>query len=332
MKIIKNPYYDRFRCIAQECPDSCCQQWDVQIDEVSAAKYRSLPGPLGDRLRQVLKDLDGETVMTIENSRCPMWRDDGLCQIQAELGEEELCKVCRDYPRLSHDYGDFIELGLELSCPEVARLLLTQPYQAPTIAEIPGGSQPEYDAQAMSVLLQTREKALSILNNDGYSHSQALTLLLMYAYHAQALLDELDVTVFSPNEALAQALNMASPADFAQLPAFFGGLEILTNTWRKCLQYPSPTAWSASLRKLAIYGVERYWLQAVSDYDLVCRVKMIVVSCLLVKALGGDPVSTAQLYSKEIENNIDNVEAILDAAYTHPAFTDNKLLWLINQP
>ena len=33
--------------------------------------------------------------------------------------------------------------------------------------------------------------------------------------------------------------------------------------------------------------------------------------------------------SKEIENDADNVDAILDAAYAHPAFTDDKLLFLL---
>ena len=80
---------------------------------------------------------------------------------------------------------------------------------------------------------------------------------------------------------------------------------------------------------MARYGIERYWLQAVSDYDLVGRVKMIVAACLLIKALGGDPVETAQIYSKEIENSANNVDAILDAACESPAFTDDKLLWLL---
>jgi hypothetical protein len=75
--------------------------------------------------------------------------------------------------------------------------------------------------------------------------------------------------------------------------------------------------------------VERYWLQAVSDYDLYSRVKLTVISCLTVKLLGGDTVATAQLYSKEIENNMDNLEALLDAAYTYPAFTDDKLLGML---
>ena len=115
--ITKPAYYNEFRCIASLCPDSCCKEWDVQVDAASAAVYRSLPGALGDRLREVLRTEDDETVMTIVDGRCPMWREDGLCRIQAELGEDALCRTCREFPRLTHDYGDFIERQLELSCP-----------------------------------------------------------------------------------------------------------------------------------------------------------------------------------------------------------------------
>ena len=65
MEIWKPEYFDVFHCIASACPDSCCQEWDVDVDEASAEYYRSLPGPLGDRLRQVLKETDDGTVMTI---------------------------------------------------------------------------------------------------------------------------------------------------------------------------------------------------------------------------------------------------------------------------
>ena len=80
---------------------------------------------------------------------------------------------------------------------------------------------------------------------------------------------------------------------------------------------------------MARYGVERYWLQAVADYDLTSRIKMIIAACLLVRDLGGDLIDTAQLYSKEIENSAENVDAVLDAAYTHPALTDANLLSLL---
>ena len=68
---------------------------------------------------------------------------------------------------------------------------------------------------------------------------------------------------------------------------------------------------------------------SVADYDLVSRVKLIIISCLLVRLLGGDVIATAQLYSKEIENDAANIDAILDAAYTHPALTDAALLGLL---
>ena len=40
-------------------------------------------------------------------------------------------------------------------------------------------------------------------------------------------------------------------------------------------------------------------------------------------------METAQLYSKEIENNADNIDAILDAAYAEAALTDTNLLTML---
>ena len=77
------------------------------------------------------------------------------------------------------------------------------------------------------------------------------------------------------------------------------------------------------------YGIRRYWLQAVSDFDIACRVKFLIGSCILLAHLGGDLVATAQLWSKEIENDPDNVERLLDGAYTSPAFTDLNLISLL---
>ena len=42
MLIAKPDYFDRFQCIADRCDDSCCKEWDVQVDEISAKYYRSL--------------------------------------------------------------------------------------------------------------------------------------------------------------------------------------------------------------------------------------------------------------------------------------------------
>ena len=329
MLITKPSYFDTFRCIAGACPYSCCKEWDVQVDDASAAYYRSLPGPLGDRLREVLSDADGETVMTILDGRCPMWRSDGLCRIQAELGEAALCKTCREFPRLTHDYGDFIELGLELSCPEAARFILDAVPSPAITTEIPGGEEPEYDEDAMQVLKSTRVKALELLSDTTRPVEEMLALLLFYGLQAQSELDGEDAYPFDADSALEDARNFAKPADPAQMPAFFLELELLTPEWEALLQHPVPGEWTLKHLAMARYLVERYWLQAVSDYDLYSRVKFILIACLLVKYLGGDLYRTAQLFSKEIENDADNVDAILDGAYAHPAFTDDKLLGML---
>ena len=329
MIIRKSSYFDAFSCIAGDCPDSCCKEWSVQVDDASADLYRSLPGSLGDRLRQVLAQEDGCTVMTIENGRCPMWRDDGLCRIHAELGEDALCDTCKDFPRLKHDYGDFIEYGLELSCPEAARLIFSSPICPQVTEKVTGGEEPEYDQEAMDALLSTRDQVLAILSDTSRSVPETLTLALMYGYQAQSELDGEDAQPFDPEAALDAARSFAKAGDAAEIPDFFSNLEILTEQWRSRLRSSVPGAWREEYRAIAAYFVERYWLQAVSDYDLCCRVKFIIVSCLLIRQLGGDLLATAQCYSKEIENNYDNVETILDAAYSHSAFTDEKLLGLL---
>lgn len=327
MLITKPDYFDSFRCIAGDCPDSCCKEWAVQVDDASAAYYRSLQGALGDRLRQVLRDEEGETVMAITDGRCPMWRRDGLCRIQAELGEAALCKTCREFPRLTHDYGDFIELGLELSCPEAARLILTAPSaKQDCILSEDAGTSPEYDEEAMESLKESRKIILSILSDTARPIGEVLTLALLYGYQAQGELDGAETEPFDPDSALENARGLAKPGDPDTIRDFFLELEILTPEWEQLLRQPCPGQWNAQHLALARYLVQRYWLQAVSDYDLYCRVKFIFLSCLLVEELGGDIFRTAQLFSKEIENNIDNVEALLDAAYSHPAFTDDKLL------
>ena len=330
MKIRKPAYFDDFRCLAGQCPDSCCKEWDVLVDEASAARYMAMEGPLGDALRRVMYEEEGQYYFAIQpDRRCPMWRDDGLCRIQAEAGEGALCHVCRDFPRLTHDYGDFVERGLELSCPEAARIILSAP-AAPWITEERPGGQAEYDEEAMAILLKRREEALAILEDRRYSPAQALALLLIHGYRGQEALDSGEEEPFDPVAALELAEELACQPSGDEIIDFFLGLEILTPTWKSRLEAGWQSAALPELcRPLARYFVERYYLQAVSDYDLVGRVKLAVVSCLLITGLGGDFVQTAQLYSKEIENDADNVDAILDGAYNAPGLTDAKLLGLL---
>jgi lysine-N-methylase len=329
MEIRKPNYYDAFRCLAGACPDSCCKDWAVQVDDISADRYRNLPGDLGEALRQVMREEDGDTILTLTpDGRCPMWRNDGLCRIQAQLGEDALCNTCSQFPRLRHDYGNFAELGLELSCPEAARLILsgdpawvTEPH--------PGHEEPEYEAEIMEILLRSREEFLTYLHSGKHSVGQTLAVLLLYGYAVQEELDGGEPACLVPESNLATAERLATVGDIAGLLDFYQDLEVLTPAWQQRLRNPEPASWTEDYCAIIRYFINRYWLQAVSDYDLVGRVKLIIASCLVIKALGGNLLSTAQLYSKEIENDADNIDSILDGAYTSPALADIGLLGLL---
>jgi len=297
MILTKPNYYDNFRCIAGACPDSCCKEWDVWVDEKTAAYYRGLPGPLGDRLRQVLVEEEGGTVMQIVEGRCPMWRSDSLCRIHAELGREALCDVCANFPRISHDYGDFIEYQLELSCPEAARLILNAPVEPPVRQETEGGEAPCYDSAEMARMASLRETLLGILAD-------------LSRTEAQAFLDCLE-TVFGPFQPEASG-------DLQTITEVFLELEMLTESWPRRLRDANIRPLDPKVRPMAAYLLRRYWFQEIGLGlpDAEGKLGFIIASCLLVNALGGDFVETAQLFSKEIENSDCNPETLIITGFT----------------
>ena len=50
MRYIKPDYYDKFQCVADKCPDTCCAGWQIMIDEESLERYGAVKGDFGKRL------------------------------------------------------------------------------------------------------------------------------------------------------------------------------------------------------------------------------------------------------------------------------------------
>ena len=120
-------FYDDFRCTADRCRHTCCRGWEIDIDDETAARYRVLPGALGERVRAAI-DRSGEmaSFRLTEDERCPFLRADGLCDlIRASGSEDILCDVCALHPRFFTDFGADTLAGLGLCCEEACRLLLS---------------------------------------------------------------------------------------------------------------------------------------------------------------------------------------------------------------
>ena len=55
MKTSEPSYSAKFECLAEKCPESCCIEWDVDIDKKTADYYRSVQGAFGDKLRDWMR-------------------------------------------------------------------------------------------------------------------------------------------------------------------------------------------------------------------------------------------------------------------------------------
>ena len=54
MKYVQFDYVNKFSCLAGKCPDTCCKDWQIILDEDAIARYASLPGELGERVRAAM--------------------------------------------------------------------------------------------------------------------------------------------------------------------------------------------------------------------------------------------------------------------------------------
>ena len=121
------PRYNRiFRCLGGACPDTCCRDWEIVLDEGALADYQNAPPELREQLaRSLRRGEDGEVCFALrEDGLCALLTPEGLCAIQRDWGEEHLCAHCSAYPRFTEEYGCLTETALAVSCPEAARLLL----------------------------------------------------------------------------------------------------------------------------------------------------------------------------------------------------------------
>ena len=127
-------YVTQFRCIGSNCSDTCCAGWGISIDQETFKDYRRVVHPtLKPLIRLHLKQVDnasfanhGKLGLRASDSHCGLHSDDQSCAVQTYLGEEHLSDTCYIFPRTVNRLHDHFEQTLTLSCPEAARLALTQ--------------------------------------------------------------------------------------------------------------------------------------------------------------------------------------------------------------
>jgi len=128
-------YLTDFKCLAADCPDTCCKGWTVLMDQPS---YKQLKKAMqrssvseAKRFRESVERLpdnqlsNGYASMRLDaNGNCNFLDDDGLCHIHSRYGEDKLCYTCSLYPKVFSRRNDVLHMTASLSCPAAARLCL----------------------------------------------------------------------------------------------------------------------------------------------------------------------------------------------------------------
>lgn len=182
-------YYDKFKCIADKCEDTCCAGWQIVIDEASMEKYKKIKG---DYIWKVMGCVDWETGTFRQDNakRCAFLNEQNLCDLYTNAGEDSLCKTCRDYPRHIEEFEGVREISLSVSCPEVARILMER--QTPVVYNtIENAEEKEtedfgdFDPFLFSILEDARKEMLSIAQNRELSIKNRATHILAMAHDMQ---------------------------------------------------------------------------------------------------------------------------------------------------
>lgn len=179
-------YYFEFNCTADQCEDTCCAGWQIGIDETSAQRYWKEKGPFRRTFRKNINFHDSVFRQQPDGS-CAFLREDGLCEMVLQMGEEALCRTCHYYPRHIEEFENEREITLSVSCPEVAKILMNRRMPVHFLHKKDEKEEiyPDYDPIFFDQLQEAREVMIQILQNRSLPASVRALLILGLAHDMQ---------------------------------------------------------------------------------------------------------------------------------------------------
>lgn len=173
MKRIRPDYYDKFMCIADKCPITCCQEWKIAVDDKTSRRWKTMTPP--DTLRRqrthlsdyTMKKEGGRVIRLEEDHRCPFLAEDKLCCLVSAYGDSVLSETCTIFPREVHAFLDHEEETLMPCCPAVIDLWREkEAIVFPQVAQECAGD--------LNNLFQIRERLLQLFKEESVSVEELL--------------------------------------------------------------------------------------------------------------------------------------------------------------
>ena len=186
-------YYEKFKCVAGKCEDTCCAGWQIVIDDESVEKYKKICSGIYKNIQEEKRiDFEEKVFRQCADKRCAFLNEDNLCDMYIEWGEESFCKTCRTYPRHIEELENVREYTLSLSCPEAARIILSNSDKISFYTEEDDEDETdeEFDIFLFSLLEDARDVLFTILQGRNKSISERALLVCDMAEELQETLDE----------------------------------------------------------------------------------------------------------------------------------------------
>lgn len=306
MKIVKPTFYKNFKCIAGDCPDSCCQGWEVDADSDSLEYYKTLDNSLEikKRIDSVLsKDEFDNTIFTLApKKRCPFLNDENLCDMHIAIGGEHTPYTCRTFPRFIYDFGGTREIGISFSCPVASDMMYnTESFDFETEVNSDLPTLNDIDAEKYFLLYKGRAEAYKIAKDKNKSIRERLNDLLDLGVLLQEKLFPYD-----------------EGGDDIAFFDVFKNPELINPEWKEKVENFSlkQVSDTQSNENILMYFLYKYLMQAVYDDDALSKIKMAVLG-VLINTYFGEDSWTVHLWSKETEHsqyNMDRYKKLLKNA------------------
>lgn len=306
MKIVKPTFYKNFKCIAGDCPDSCCQGWEVDADSDSLEYYKTLDNSLEikKRIDSVLsKDEFDNTIFTLApKKRCPFLNDENLCDMHIAIGGEHTPYTCRTFPRFIYDFGATREIGISFSCPVASDMMYnTESFDFETDINSDLPTLNDIDAEKYFLLYKGRAEAYKIAKDKNKSIRERLNDLLDLGVSLQEKLFPYD-----------------EGGDDIAFFDVFKNPELINPEWKEKVENFSlkQVSDTQSNENILMYFLYKYLMQAVYDDDALSKIKMAVLG-VLINTYFGEDSWTIHLWSKETEHsqyNMDRYKKLLKSA------------------
>lgn len=384
MKLRVPNYFNEFKCIASECEDTCCAGWEIVIDDESYDKYMKVSGDFGDVLRSRIMKSDGENIFLLNNGNCSFLNEKKMCELYINLGEESLCYTCQQFPRYTEEFLDLREVGLSLSCPEAARIILRKLENVTFELSDLDEDYEEYDSgileEVLEDFLECRNLIFQLANKKNLDFGSKLSLILKFTkeiqnkidlgdmdeigevisdYKDEKILEEIMEEILEAKNKWSEKYNLLSkyfkvykeikhinPNDPLGLKNGFkyleGNEDLYFNKHMEFNKYYEKNSYK--FLNIFVYFVFRYFMKGIFDYDLSAKIKLAIISTLMIKELSvirfmdkgefseEDMVEVSRIYSKDIEHSDENVENLQEIFETNELFeVDEILVVLMNE-